>query len=374
MDTSPWGGSENLWSEAAKALKLQGHDVTASVHGWATSPSQVHQLEGIGVGVYQRVPFSEDALTRWKRRLSRRPYRDLSDHLFQEWLTSDPPDLVCFSDGRVVSRPDWGHVCHKAGIPYVNLSQANSPSFWPDDCYLESIRNFLLHAERCFFVSHSNLQLCEMQIGRRLLSGEVVRNPFSVSFGASPSPRHSSDYALELAAVGRLEPVSKGQDLLFSVLAQDKWLNRSWRLSLFGSGSASQSLKDLVCFLGLESRVFFRGYISDIEAMWNYHDILVIPSRHEGLPIAAVEAMMCHRPVLATDVRGNAEVIRDGETGFIAESPSLAALDRALERVWMEKARLHEMGLQAGQTIRQLVPPRPEVVFAERLLEIAAKR
>jgi glycosyltransferase involved in cell wall biosynthesis len=84
--------------------------------------------------------------------------------------------------------------------------------------------------------------------------------------------------------------------------------------------------------------------------------------------------MMCHRPVLATDVRGNAEVIRDGETGFIAESPSLAALDRALERVWMEKARLHEMGLQAGQTIRQLVPPRPEVVFAERLLEIAAKR
>jgi glycosyltransferase involved in cell wall biosynthesis len=69
--------------------------------------------------------------------------------------------------------------------------------------------------------------------------------------------------------------------------------------------------------------------------MWNYHDILVIPSRHEGLPIAAVEAMMCHRPVLATDVGGNAEVIRDGETGFIAESPSLAALDRALERVWM---------------------------------------
>ncbi|MFN9631851.1 MAG: glycosyltransferase family 4 protein [Cyanobacteriota bacterium] len=373
MDTAPWGGSENLWSQTARCLRQQGHKVTASVHGWETTPPQVLDLQGSGVEIYQRSPFNEDVLRRWKRRLSGRPFCDLSDHFFQEWLVSDSPDLVCFSDGRVASRPDWGHRCRQAGIPYVNLSQANSSSFWPDDPYLQSTRNFLLQALRCFFVSHSNWNLCEMQIGHRLVCGEVVRNPFSVPFAVAPSRRPPNQFALELAAVGRLEPVSKGQDLLFSVLAQEKWRDRSWRLSLFGSGTAAQSLQDLVHFLGLDSHVFFRGYTHDIADLWNQHDILVLPSRHEGLPIAAVEAMMCHRPVMATDVGGNREVIKDGETGFIAESPSFAALDRTLERVWQEKDRLHQMGLQAGQSIRELVPPRPEEEFSHRLVDLLTK-
>ena len=57
----------------------------------------------------------------------------------------------------------------------------------------------------------------------------------------------------------------------------------------------------------------------------------MLPSRFEGLPLALVEAMLCPRPAVVTNVAGNTEVIEDGETGFVAAAPTAGHLDEAME-------------------------------------------
>jgi glycosyltransferase involved in cell wall biosynthesis len=122
------------------------------------------------------------------------------------------------------------------------------------------------------------------------------------------------------------------------------------------------------CF-NLTEHVKFAGHVP-VHEIWKANHVLVMPSRYEGLPIAIVEAMLCARPVVATDVGGNAEVVEDSVTGFIAESPTTASLARALERCWAARTGLEQMGLAGARRIRQLVPPDPVSDFAHKLVEL----
>ncbi|MBV8361748.1 MAG: glycosyltransferase [Deltaproteobacteria bacterium] len=58
----------------------------------------------------------------------------------------------------------------------------------------------------------------------------------------------------------------------------------------------------------------------------------------DDLPLAMVEAILCRRPMVATDVAGHAEIIQDGVTGFLADAPTTASIATALERFWARRA------------------------------------
>jgi glycosyltransferase involved in cell wall biosynthesis len=158
---------------------------------------------------------------------------------------------------------------------------------------------------------------------------------------------------------------------LFQVLASDKWRDRPVTVSLFGKGPMERGLRRLASRLGLEGRVRFGEYASEIEELWANHHALVLPSRYEGLPIALVEAMLCGRPAIVTDVAGNTELLKDGISGFVAAAPAVQHLDDAMERAWEQRARWQEMGL-AGRAFAQAnIPQDPAAVFAQSLVELA---
>ena len=96
----------------------------------------------------------------------------------------------------------------------------------------------------------------------------------------------------------------------------------------------------------------------------------MLPSRFEGLPLSLVEAMLCARPAVATNVAGNTEVIEDGETGFVAAAPTAGHLDEAMERAWRHRGDWRSMGVEAARRIRRLVPPDPAGEFVEELLTL----
>jgi glycosyltransferase involved in cell wall biosynthesis len=259
------------------------------------------------------------------------------------------------------------HLCRDAGIPYVSICQANYEFWWPTDEGAAAWRRAYQGAVQAFFVSRRNLELFETQIGGRLPGAEVVWNPFNVSWDAAPEWAEPAP-TYRLACVARFEPRAKGHDVLFEVLARDKWRQRPLEVDLFGAGPWERCLRQLVATHGLEGTVHFAGYATDVERLWSSHHALILPSRYEGLPLSLIEAMLCGRPGIVTDVAGNTEVVADDVTGFIAAAPTPRLLDEALERAWQRRGEWRTIGAAAAASIRGRLPRDPAAVFASKLL------
>jgi glycosyltransferase involved in cell wall biosynthesis len=82
--------------------------------------------------------------------------------------------------------------------------------------------------------------------------------------------------------------------------------------------------------------------------------------------------MLCGRPAIVTDVAGNAELVTDGTTGFVAESATRRQLSEAMERAWARRQDWESMGKAAARQIREMIPRDPAAEFARKLAEVAA--
>ncbi|MFO1497502.1 MAG: glycosyltransferase family 4 protein [Verrucomicrobiota bacterium] len=367
MNGVAWGGSEELWSRTALHLRELGHDVQASLFAWPSRPDPVLRLERAGVRTSFR-PLNRNALDRLLSRLFRRWYPGSLDFREVRWLSRAAPDLVIVSQGGPWDGVPWMSTCGRLGIRYCGVVQANSEIWWPIDEDLPTIRATVQGAQRLFFVSQSNRELMERQVGLRLEAADVVANPVNLhARQAVPWPQNTD--GIQLACVARLEPRAKGQDVLFQVLSQPKWRQRPLQVNLYGSGSGEQSLRSLASLLDL-SNVRFHGQVSDVDRIWAANHALVLPSRYEGLPLVIVEAMLCGRPIIATDVAGNAELARDGVEGFFAAAPTVSLVDDALERAWARRDQWQEMGRRARAQALRVTPENPIEDFTGMLLRI----
>jgi glycosyltransferase involved in cell wall biosynthesis len=355
----PWGGSEELWSGAACVLAERGHRVSAFKKALDESHPTIRRLKSLSCAVrnLRRLPLSQPLTTRSQ-------LLALAAH-----LTARRPNLVVVSQGDNHDGLHFGYLCRKLRVPYTLISQKATDHFWPPDAVRRYRREVFAGAVRCFFVSEHNRRLTEEQNGLTLMNAEVVRNPYLASAGGPLPWPGREDECLRLACVARLYLLDKGQDILLRVLAREKWKGRGLRVSFFGRGVNGEALADLAAGLGLRN-VSFEGQTGDVPGVWREHHALVLPSRAEGLPLALVEAMMCGRPSVVTRVGGNAEVVEDGVTGFLA-TPDEDSIDAALEEAWARRGELREMGERAAQRIRQLVPANPAEEFADLLLDLA---
>lgn len=365
-----WGGSEELWSQSALNLVAQGFEVTASVPGFLPLHHRLEALRGGGIDVRPRV----SQYRVWKRVRRRLTFKRDTYMIAEvrELIDTNSPSLIVFSDGCAISPVELLELCHARRVPFTTIGQANTEIWWPEDGLAERYRQVLPAASRCYFVSKANWRLFEKQIGCKLFNAEVVRNPFNVKLNACPPWAPGTEGEVLFACVGRLHPVSKGQDILLEAFATPIWARRKWRLRVYGDGPMKISLRRLAQSLGLLDRVFFAGHVDAVEDIWADNHVLVMPSRFEGLPLVMVEAMLCGRPIIATDVAGHSEIVEDGVTGFLADAPTVQSMLNALERFWSRKAEMQEMGRMARERIHQLIPPDPAAEFANKLKEFVA--
>jgi len=357
MDGVAWGGSEELWSQSAARLLAQGNTVAANVQWWARPAKQMLALQSAGCQVEWRRPDSRVARIGNRAGLRKKA-----------WLDRVQPTLVVISQGDHLSGYRWAQQCRQREIPYALIAQAACEYWWPDDATALEAASAYEEAAGKFFVSEGNLNLTRTHLVTPLENAKVVRNPFNVSYDANP-PWPPEDNGFNLACVGRLEPRAKGQDILFDVLRSKKWRERPIRVTLFGSGPNCEALQRLKSQYQLDN-VTFGGFSSDVEEIWRNHHALVLPSRYEGLPLALVEAMLCGRPAIVTDVAGNTELLEEGVTGFIAQAPTKNCLDAAMERAWSKRSSWQQMGASAARSVRQQVPRDPAGVFTSSILAI----
>ncbi len=148
----------------------------------------------------------------------------------------------------------------------------------------------------------------------------------------SPGIRQALGYEphqIVIGAVGRAEP-QKRFDLLIDAFAS---LAPAWpqlRLLIVGDGSQREPLLTQVARLGLGERVALAGHRTDIPDLHHAMDLFVQSSDYEGTPNAVLEAMALNTPVVATDVGGTAELLRDGVDGAIIRPGSASVLAGAI--------------------------------------------
>jgi len=284
-------------------------------------------------------------------------------------IKSINPDFAVISQGENFDGIDIAVACCKIGVPYVLVCQKASDFKWPMDSVRERMQQAFRQARAVYFVSEHNRALTERQLAFRLPNAEIVRNPFltpvddPLPYPATPNDR------LRLACVARLFIFEKGQDTLLQVLSLEKWRSRKVDVGFYGLGVHKTALEQAAKMLDLRN-VHFEGFTDDVTGIWRTHHALVLPSRCEGLPLVVVEAMLCGRPVIVTDVGGNREVVDDGETGFVAGGTDAGALDDAMERAWNRRNDWEQMGQEAARRVRKLVPADPGGDFAVKLAAV----
>lgn len=358
MDQYPWGGSEELWSRTALRLCQDGLTVGANVWRWPRPARRIEELIAAGAHVKFR---------RTIRRL-RRFIGDLADQSVTRWLDAFRPDLVVISVGYHVEGVEWMEACRRRSIPYALIIQSAGEYAWPFLDDVDRLAAGYEGAAACFFVSQGNIDFIRGQLAAAIPTATIVRNTFNVSYDAAPPWPEQNDL-FPVACVGRLASMAKGQDLLFRALQADKWRKRPLRVTLFGDGPDCDTLQRLKALFQLEN-VAFAGHASDVEEIWSNHQMLVLPSRFEGLPLVVVEAMLCGRPCLVTDVQGNAELVEDEVTGFVAGGPTVRMIDEALERAWSRRADWRAMGAEAAGRVRQRVPRDPAGELAGKIRDL----
>lgn len=176
---------------------------------------------------------------------------------------------------------------------------------------------------------------------------------------APPSPREDEDddgaaapRVPVVVATGRLAP-QKGYDLLLRAHA-DVVRRVPHRLRVLNDGPEQEALQSLAAELGVTATVSFEGAVDAPLPQVAHADLFCLPSRHEGLPLALVEAVALGVPCLAADSSaGVREVLDGGRTGELVPVEDVDALARALERHLRDPAPLRDKARAGLQHVEQ---------------------
>ena len=153
-------------------------------------------------------------------------------------------------------------------------------------------------------------------------------------------------------AVGRFE-VAKDYPNMLHAFARVHERHPEALLLVVGRGSLQPEAEDLTRALGLAGSVQFLGVRRDIPEVMSAADGYVMSSAWEGMPIVLLEAAAAGLPIVATQVGGNPEVVRDEESGFLVPPRDPEALGEAMLRLMgLSDAERRALGDRGSEYIR----------------------
>ena len=154
-----------------------------------------------------------------------------------------------------------------------------------------------------------------------------------------------------VGVVGRLTAI-KDHDTFLRAAAQLAGKRRDVYFVVAGDGELRSLLEKRAGEL-LGDRCRFLGWSMDLPELYASLDVVVLTSRNEGTPVALIEAGAAGRPVVATQVGGVADVVRDGKTGFLVPTGDPRAVANAVSALLDDRGRARDLGETARRDVSE---------------------
>lgn len=145
-----------------------------------------------------------------------------------------------------------------------------------------------------------------------------------------------------LLSVGELNK-NKNHEIIIRALSELR-LPEAVYYVIVGKGELEPYLKTKICENNLQDRIFLTGYRKDILDFYHASDIYVFPSFREGLSVALMEAMACGLSVIASDIRGNQDLV-DSNGGIMFKPHVLESVKDAIDKILSkDEIEIEKMG------------------------------
>ncbi len=310
---------------------------------------------------FKRAGFEILSTNNFKREIS--PYHDLKTLLrLKSILRKISPDLVHThtSKGgfigriaaRIAKRERVVHTVH--GFAFHEFSSPFGKFFYSS---LERLAS--LFCDRLIFVNKKDATFAErLGIGNKRIR-RIIYNGVDWEAIEKVKPHYEIKEELGIpkdsfliSFVGRLSP-QKNPGLLISAMPDLLQEYPLTYLLLIGDGELKGKCLEMVKKRGIEGNVKFLGFRRDCVSLIKATDCFVLPSLWEGLSISLLEAMASGLPCVVSDIKGNNEVIVNGENGLIFPPLVKEALVARIGSLIKDRDLRAKLSLAAKRTIRE---------------------
>jgi glycosyltransferase involved in cell wall biosynthesis len=338
IDTLGVGGAEVLLGDLAAAAPLAGVQLSVGYLKDVDSGHAAVRLRAVGV---------EPHCVAIPPRLGLEAFRRVRRH-----LAHVRPDLVHTHLGSADVL--GGPAARSLGLPTVATIHSHAPASTGRDRAKVRLTTAARRASaaRVIAVSES-ARAAYLAAGAAPERVVVVHNGILGRAQPGAGARVRSElglgpHDLVAAMVSSLRP-EKGHDVALDAVRASLDRFPSLRLVVAGDGPLRPSLERAA-----GDRVVLTGYRPDVMAVLDAADVLVQPSRADAFPTAILEAMAASVPVVATDVGGIGELVRDGVTGtLVAGPPSAPVFAAALAALLEDGARRRRLGSAGRERFEQ---------------------
>ncbi len=234
------------------------------------------------------------------------------------------------------------------GAPYINWIL-----FFPIEMFLSKVTDALITINnedfifsktrfkcRTYKISGVGINIDKYQNFKNSDEKENIRNALGLK---------RDDFVLIF--VGEL---NKNKNQIFLIKGINELLKRGYseiKLLLVGEGVKMPFYKSYVIKNNLQNNVIFCGYRNDVPKLFSVANVSVSSSFREGLPVNVMEAMASGLPLIVTKCRGNVDLVRNGQNGFVIDFDDKEAFVQAVIQLYEDKRLLRDMGNKSRELI-----------------------
>lgn len=180
---------------------------------------------------------------------------------------------------------------------------------------------------------------------------EFMYIPNGVDTDRFKSISRSENPKVKLLFIGRLIPRKGFQRVIRALPIIRKTATVPFEVEVVGTGAARGELDELAEQLGVTDLIKYVGAVpyEKLEKSYQYADVFVLTSLSEGMPSVILEAMGCGLPIVASDVGGNNEIVKEGDNGYLIPGDDIEVLADKLSRLINDKSLRERMGARSRE-------------------------